>query len=398
MPTDATTGESMGRFYNVVSSRVGDPIPLPRNPLNWTTISHILWDDLGEDALGPDQKTALLDWLHHGGQLIISGPDSLDKIQSGFLADYLPAKFKSSFNLTNEDIRPLNENWSVPVAKNPLEKRELVLLNESPLLGLKFDLHDSARFVDGTGELVVERRIGRGRVVVTSFSLDDPPLKKWRSLNSFFNGCLMRRPSRRFGRNRDGLESFEWATDDTSIFDPLVGSTLRFLSRDLGRDGTRNAHLFSKVNDSQQQWAGAVVTDLTPETRALLNNRSDSTQTRNLKEDVWRYGGFNDDIQSGTCGWNDASAISIAARATLKEAAGISPPSSDFVFKMLAVYLFVLVPVNWLLFRLMGKVEWAWIAAPFIAVAGAVVVVKLASLDIGFVRSNTQVGVVEAVW
>ncbi len=113
------------------------------------------------------------------------------------------------------------------------------------------------------------------------------------------------------------------------------------------------------------------------------------------RDNVWQYGGYKDEPHSGTCGWNDASAISVAARETLKQSAGILPPSSDLVLKMLAAYLFVLVPLNWLVFRAMGKVEWAWIAAPIIAVAGAFTVVKLASLDIGFVRSNTQLGLLE---
>jgi hypothetical protein len=62
---------------------------------------------------------------------------------------------------------------------------------------------------------------------------------------------------------------------------------------------------------------------------------------------------------------------------------------------MLAIYLVVLVPINWLVFWAMGRVEWAWIAAPLIAIAGAISVAKLASLDIGFVRSNTQIGLLE---
>jgi hypothetical protein len=62
---------------------------------------------------------------------------------------------------------------------------------------------------------------------------------------------------------------------------------------------------------------------------------------------------------------------------------------------MLAIYLVVLVPLNWLLFRVIGKVEWAWIAAPVIAILGAFAVVRYASLDIGFVRSVTNVGVLE---
>jgi hypothetical protein len=51
--------------------------------------------------------------------------------------------------------------------------------------------------------------------------------------------------------------------------------------------------------------------------------------------------------------------------------------------------------VNWCIFRGFRRVEWAWIAAPIIAVAGALVVVRLAQLDIGFARSRTEIAVLE---
>jgi hypothetical protein len=53
------------------------------------------------------------------------------------------------------------------------------------------------------------------------------------------------------------------------------------------------------------------------------------------------------------------------------------------------------VPLNWLLFRLLGKVEWAWFAAPLIALLGAGAVIRSAQLDIGFARSRTEIGVLE---
>ena len=62
---------------------------------------------------------------------------------------------------------------------------------------------------------------------------------------------------------------------------------------------------------------------------------------------------------------------------------------------MLAIYLFILVPLNWLFFRMIRKVEYAWIAVPIIALVAAFTVVKLASLDIGFARSNTQISLLE---
>ena len=70
-------------------------------------------------------------------------------------------------------------------------------------------------------------------------------------------------------------------------------------------------------------------------------------------------------------------------------------PKGEFVLKILAVYLLVLVPLNWALFWAIGRVEWAWIAAPLIAIGGAYAVVRLAQLDIGFARSRTEIAVLE---
>jgi hypothetical protein len=79
----------------------------------------------------------------------------------------------------------------------------------------------------------------------------------------------------------------------------------------------------------------------------------------------------------------------------LREAAGIVIPKADFVMRVLVLYLIVLVPANWILFRTLGHVEWAWVAAPIIAIGGMVAVVKVAQLDIGFARSQNELAVLE---
>jgi hypothetical protein len=61
----------------------------------------------------------------------------------------------------------------------------------------------------------------------------------------------------------------------------------------------------------------------------------------------------------------------------------------------LAIYLIVLVPLNWLVFQALGRIEWAWIAAPVVALAGTIAVVRQAQLDIGFVRSQTEISLLE---
>ena len=55
----------------------------------------------------------------------------------------------------------------------------------------------------------------------------------------------------------------------------------------------------------------------------------------------------------------------------------------------------MLAPLNWLVFKAIGRVELAWVAAPLIAMVGAGVVIRMAQLDIGFARSQTDLAVLE---
>jgi hypothetical protein len=101
------------------------------------------------------------------------------------------------------------------------------------------------------------------------------------------------------------------------------------------------------------------------------------------------------DRPGGVAAWDEFSPAANAARETLLVAAGVQVPGVGFVVSCLAFYLLVLVPVNWLIFHTIERIEWAWIAVPFLAIAGTWVVVKQAQLDIGFVRSQTEVAILE---
>ena len=112
-------GSSLDSFYFVVPTVNGYPSPLPKHSLNWTTIAYLIWDDLDPNEMALEHQEALLDWIHFGGQLILSGPDCLAKLQTSFLADYLPATFEGTQNITNADIAKLNQNWSLPPKAPP---------------------------------------------------------------------------------------------------------------------------------------------------------------------------------------------------------------------------------------------------------------------------------------
>jgi hypothetical protein len=226
-------------------------------------------------------------------------------------------------------------------------------------------VHPEAAFVPKSGQLLVERRTGRGRIVVSAFSLADRQFVNRKRFDEFFHACILRRPPREFLLTHQQVLDVQWTDGPTSKLDPRRTTNLRFFSRDAG--GSPAASLARRQADGP----------------------------RRSGEGLFDTSGYLADSQSGVAGWTDFSSVATAARNALEEAAGISVPTATFVLQSLAVYLLFLVPLNWGVFRLIGRVEWAWAAAPVIAMIGTIAVVRLAQLDIGFVRSRTEIAVVE---
>jgi hypothetical protein len=161
---------------------------------------------------------------------------------------------------------------------------------------------------------------------------------------------------------------------------------LRYFSRDMG---------FAPGDEKQHPYTDLRLTTIDPSfsTGPQAELLSTALEPGPASED--RFGGYLAVPRAGVGAWNDFSGTVNVARRHLNDAAGVTIPKADFVAKVLFVYLLVLVPVNWLIFRAIGRVEWAWLAAPVIAIVGAVTVVRLAQLDIGFARSRTEIDVVE---
>jgi hypothetical protein len=405
------------RFYQVFRPAVEKTAPLPSHPLAWTTIAFIFWDDLDPAVLTSFQQQALLDWLHWGGQLVVSGPNSLDKLKGSFLEPYLPGESTKTAELLQADFNELNERFSL--ARDPAKLataatpskgenlRRITILEERPMVGVELKLHAASRPIEGTGGLVVERRVGSGRIVVTRFPLTDVRIKQWKNFDGFFNSVFLRRPPRNFDQDRLASLDVQW--DDPNLtdwlLDPRLGSTVRFFTRDIGAL-------------TQVKWKAEMLTapprprpegPIDPRTGRPMNSpgafsgfpyyevakpRPD-TSGEHPGIDDWHFCGYEARQPAGIAAWNDEGAVSGAARQILSDAAGIEIPSADFVIRVLAVYLLVLVPLNWLIFWVIGKVEWAWVAAPIIALVGAAAVIRLAQLDIGFARSRTEVAVLE---
>jgi hypothetical protein len=363
------------QYYRVLTPRPEAPLALPTRALAWTSISYVVWDDVLPAVLSPEQQQAMLDWLHWGGNIVISGPRTLDSMRGTFLEPYLPALTAETAELGPDSLAALNEHWVVP--GEGVEQPRLTPVE--PWAGITFDKHPDANYVEGTGELVVERRVGRGRIVATAFRLSERELLNWRSFDSFVNGCLLRRLPRHFDEQSQEFEFLGTAGKPVrDSFDSSYVTALRIYSRDAVHPGqeVEKQLALPKVepNPASNQFAG------TPN----FGYFEQEDRLEQMKGD------------SGVGGWNDYSAVSTVARDVLREAAGISVPNRSFVLWMVGLYLLIIVPINWLVFRLAGRVELAWLAVPLLAIGWGVAVVWLAQLDIGFARAETEVGVLEA--
>lgn len=404
-PHDAGDGSvELQPDYVPVFPTAKSPVLLPSSSLMWTSIACVFWDGVDPELLSKEQQEAMVEWLHWGGQLIISGPGSLDSLGRSFLADYLPVREGRVEKMTQVDAGELDAHWgralpngrkevgfpwSEPAALDVLRWSEEDLArhrDSGDAQAQDEEVVAGAAFVPGTAKLVVESRVGRGRIVVAAFSLSARPVVVWRSLDNFLNGCLLRRPGRSFPAV-DSLESVRlsdrWAD--------LLKSPLELKAGDPPAEPLVVGESDEQSSDSNEE-------------HSLLNSRlryfsrDASVEDRVHTGDQagrWDVAGYQADAEAGVAGWSDQADVGEVALADLNRTAGILVPESSLVLTSLAAYLLVLVPMNWAFFRAIGRVEWAWLAVPVLSLLGTFAVVRIARLDIGFSRSLTEIAVVE---
>ncbi|HEX3869546.1 MAG TPA: hypothetical protein VHV77_03825, partial [Pirellulales bacterium] len=346
---DAFGSESnQSAHYRIVAPGAKQSHSLPASALQWTMIAYLLWDDREPGALSADEQQSLLDWLNWGGQLIVSGPETLDTLRHSFLASWLPATSGGAWEIDADALAPFNARpWAV---------RKQRLHPAHPVSGVHLKVADDAQVEVTLGEeadpLVVERRAGRGRVVVTAFRMSSRELSEWAGFDRLFHGCLLRQPARRLSVANDLDVMAAWNAG------PSADESISRLS------------YWTRHPEEPKVEVKKVVTSpfaQLPDEESVLPDR---------------------------LAWNDSSVVSNAARKSLQEATGIVVPNSQFIVSVVGGYLLVLV-VNALVFRLLGRVELAWVAAPFIALVATGCVVYIAQLDIGFARARTELDVVE---
>ncbi len=360
--------------YRIVIPPVDELLPLSDTMLDWTATAVLFWDDLSPDALTPDQQTAIADWIRFGGQLIVNGADAADAIANTPLSDTLPLKPTGNIELDPDAATELLRGHSVSSDKST-EKQISLVKDQTARLAVDGIAATDATAVADTGELILERLVGRGRVVQSRFDVTADWLSNWLSYDSFVNSALLRRPRRRYivPYEESPLQQ-TYPARARGQRDPTLNTRFRIAARDAILPNTI-AEEPLRLSTTESQDAESTVTPTEPAGRASKLTRNDSA--------------------SGISGWSDDSDVISICRQILREEAGIEIPDSSLVVRSLGYYLLILVPINYLFFRLLGRLEYAWLAVPLIAIGGAAWVARAARLDIGFARSQTEVALVE---
>ena len=386
-PQDKYKFQQQPSNYRIVIPPVDDVLPLSETMLDWTATAVLFWDDLSPDALTPSQQIAVADWVHFGGQLIVNGADAADSIDNTSLASLLPLRPTGNIELNPDAAIELLLGHAV-ASDRSTEKQISLVKDLSARLAVDGIAASGAQAVPDSGKLILERMVGRGRVVQSRFDVTSDWISNWLSYDSFVNSALLRRPHRRFVQADAELSVRMTYPGIRAVGnDPTLNSMFRLAARDaiLPR-GVNPVSAPSAVDretppiSPPSSPVGTVPVESSGSQSALASRIDGLTRISST---------------SGIGGWTDDSdAISIC-RQILRDESGIEIPDVSLVIRSLGYYLLLLVPVNYVVFRLLGRLEYAWLAVPLIAMGGAVWVARAARLDIGFARSQTQMALVE---
>ncbi len=373
MGTNETTAEATSvNHYQLVIPKQSGVLDLPETALDWTSVAYVFWDDFSPANLTPTQTQALVDWLHFGGRLIINGTTILPELAASPINPLLPIQFEGLVELESESLASLINRHQVP--KDTSTALTLALVqNLSSRIRIGGSLKPDAYGVDGTDELIVVQPVGRGEVILSGFDLTSDWTDGWRSYDSFMNHVILGRPGRRFDIASEDMFTQQFLDPQVSRSD--VNSYLRLFSRDAVLGVATGALQASDTDDG-------------PQADQFDDDESAEPQRLAARE-------FQSRPLSGYGAWSDSSSVAVWLQSKLKENAGVAIPNRDFVLKTISILILLITVVNYAVFRLLGRLEWAWFAIPIIGVMGAVYTSRAMRVDFGLGRNQNDVSLLE---
>ena len=409
------------RYYRLVLPEDADKAFLSAHPLTWATISHVIWDGLPPDSMAVSNQQAMVDWLHWGGQLVLiggAGP-TFSIFRESFLGNYLPADPTGDNALLGEaELKPLSQAYHPPAqqfllpeqgagnAQGSSDAVTLSRIDPAPYTGERYRRpvpiqppRNRPVFVTGLKPrpgattiplgagsphlLAVESRVGRGRITMLTINPTDPSLVAWPGLDTLVRRVVLRRPEDPAGGAPTPANGMMPAPGPQLEGPDL--SWYRITSRDAGAEVEA---MRARAAQSARQ-APPVPTRRygTPAASAQPVNPQGSTSS------VSEEAALN---HIGVAEWRDTTALPRLCRDALEKASGITVPSSDFVLKVILAYILSVVPLNWVVCRLLlNRREWAWVVVPLLALGFAFAVERMAAYDMGYDSACDEIDVME---
>jgi hypothetical protein len=390
------------RYYRIVLPMEPDKPAISSQPLTWTTISHVIWDGYSPDNLSVAQQQSLLDWVHWGGQLVLSGGvgQSFSLYRESFLGPYLPGEATGqSVPLAEADFKPLSQSYPPPRVLTTIDEQSQPVLprteeavrraarnyqNPAPIRpALKRPVYLSVlqakpgastiRLGEASPHLLaVESRVGRGRITLLALNPNEEALLGWPGLDTLVRRVILRRPEEPIGGRSESAQ-----------YEYVPGSLPRshLTARDLSwyRIASRDTQVASTPYAPREPEAAA------PEAPAVTAR---PTEPEGIDEYLSHFPGVSE--------WRDTASLSRLARDLLEQASGITIPSSTFVLKVILAYLIAVVPLNWLVCRfVIRRREWAWLVVPVVALAFGIGVERVAAHDMGYDTASDEIDLLE---
>jgi hypothetical protein len=407
-----TPSLDLQRYYRLVLPMEADKPFLSPHPLTWAPISHVVWDGLPPDALPVSHQQAMLDWLHWGGQVVLIGGAgaAFSIFHDSFLAPFLPADpTGDNKQLNGSDLMPLAQSYPPPVQAGPPGEQAapapLAAVEAYPQFGRPYRAPVPIRppanrpvFLAGLrprpgaatiplGEasphlLAVEGRVGRGRITMLTINPNDPSLASWPGLDTLVRRVVLRRPEESIS-SAGGSDGFSFQPPTRRFLEGPDLTWYRIASRDAGAEP-----------EALQARAAQAARQAAPSGRFSLPQPPGPPGSSSL--------GMSTEVEEavlhhlGVAEWRDTSPLPRLSRDLLEKASGISVPSSQFVLKVILAYLLAVVPLNWLVCRLvLNRREWAWIVVPLLALGFAVGVERVAAYDLGYDSACDEIDLLE---
>lgn len=155
---------------------------LPRKVQGLGTLDVLLFNDVSTGELNPEQMDAIQRWVQSGGQLVIGGGPSWQKVAQNWGA-LLPLRLDAGQTLPGLPSvgawadAPLESTSPVVVASGPVTRGGRVLVSEQNV------------------PIVSERQLGQGRVVYVGLDLNLDPVKSWAGQIKFWRRIVAERPT-----------------------------------------------------------------------------------------------------------------------------------------------------------------------------------------------------------